>query len=264
MKRILSRDNPLFRHLSKLADSPRYRREHGTIVLDGEHLIEAYFTAFGPGGMELIVREGMENRPVTMGWLERGWDEAPVIFSQNLFDALSPVTTPSGLLAFAPIPSIPVTEGSSGFSVLADGLQDPGNLGALIRSAAAAGGHEVVLSSGCADPWSPRSLRGGMGGQFVIRIGEDVDLVQQAREFSGAVVVADADGDTCLFDAELPRHCAFVIGAEGRGVSPALRSCAHVVVRIPMARGIESLNVTAAATMLFYEWRRRTPVGPSK
>ena len=263
MKRILSRDNPLFRHLSRLADSPRYRREHGTLVLDGEHLIDAYFAAFGPRGVQLVVREGMENRPATMDRLGRGWDQAPVIFGQNLFDALSPVTTPSGLLASAPIPSIPAMEGAAGFTVLVDGLQDPGNLGALIRSAAAAGSHDVLLSPGCADPWSPRALRGGMGGQFAVRIGEEIDLVQEAQEFPGVVVVADADGDTSLFDADLPQCCAFVIGAEGQGVSPALRSCAHVVVSIPMARGIESLNAMAAATILFYEWRRRRYVGGS-
>lgn len=207
-------------------------------------LLVARASALEPAGQEL--RLGTEGGPET------------VVLSDALFKQISPVDTPTGLLAVVPIPKSRVTPASSeGFTVFIDGVQNPGNLGAILRSAAAAGGTAALLSSHCADPWSPRCLRGGMGGHFRIRLEERVDLVQAAAAFKGRFVAADAHGDRSLFEADLGGEVGFVVGGEGQGISTTLLRLADQRIRIPMAAGIESLNAAAVATLLFYEWHRR-------
>ncbi|MCW5622293.1 MAG: RNA methyltransferase [Burkholderiales bacterium] len=257
MRRIQSRDNPRFKQLSRLATSARERSNRGHLLLDGVHLIDAYVAAFGAKGVSLIVCEEASDHP-EIGRIRALVDEEDgLLLPRRLFDGLSPVEAPVGVMALAPMPSSSAAPGAGeGFSLFLDGVQEPGNLGAILRSAAAAGGSEAFLSPSCADPWSPRCLRGGMGAQFQLTLHPRQDLVTVAQSFSGCLIAAVASGDTELFALHPARRCAFIIGGEGQGVSEALLACAALRVRIPMAAGIESLNVASAATLLFYEWAR--------
>jgi TrmH family RNA methyltransferase len=226
------------------------------MLLDGVHLIDAYIAAFGTGGLQLFVRASSVGRDEVAKRLRLV--HAPVVLSDALFGEISPVETPTGLLAVAPIPQprVVAEARSDRFSVFLDGLQDPGNLGAVVRSAAAAGGQIAFLSAQCADPWSPRCLRAGMGGHFHLALHDRVDLCEAARSFRGRLIAADSRGERSLFEANLGGTVGFIIGGEGAGISPALLELAAERVRIPMATGIESLNAAAAATLMFYEWRR--------
>ena len=257
MKRLQSRDNPRFKRIAHLAASARARRAEGLIVLDGVHLVEAYLAAFGPNGIQLIVRDDAGEQPEIRSLRARVGDDAALSMANRLFDSLSPVETPAGIMAVVPLPAIAAPSGTHGLSVLLDGIQDPGNLGAILRSAVAAGSDQVYLSSACADPWSPRCLRGGMGAQFRLAMHDRQLLPQVAHAYPGQIIAASATGEMALFDAPIKERCAIVIGAEGQGISPELLACATLRVRIPMAHGIESLNAASAATLLFYEWRRR-------
>ncbi|MCC7549288.1 MAG: RNA methyltransferase [Burkholderiales bacterium] len=257
MRRLQSRDNPQYRRIARVASSARERRNQGSILLDGPHLVDAYLSAFGTAGVTLIVREHAADDAETRALMARVDAEHSLTMTDRLFDALSPVDTPTGIMAVARRPDALPAIHPEGFTVLLDGIQDPGNLGAILRSAAAAGCREAYLTSACADPWSPRCLRGGMGAQFVLPIHTRQSLREVAQAFRGQVVAAAAAGESELFDVSLPAQCAFVIGAEGKGVSSELLACAGARVRIPMARGIESLNAASAATLLFYEWARR-------
>jgi TrmH family RNA methyltransferase len=257
LRRLESRDNPQFKQIARLATSARERRSTGRILLDGVHLIDAYLDALGGHDVSLILREDALGVPDAVRLLRRTGEEAGLILSERLFDALSPVDTPTGIMALAPLPDASSDRLHGGFCVLLDGVQDPGNLGAILRSAAAAGCSEAFLSPQCADPWSPRCLRGGMGAQFRIALHERQRLEHVAAAFPGRVIVAAASGETELFSLRLEECCAFVIGGEGQGVSPTLLAQAAATVRIPMAAGIESLNAAAAATLLFYEWTRQ-------
>lgn len=257
MRHIQSRDNPRFKQLARLAASARERSSQGRILLDGIHLIEAYIAAFGANGLSLLVREDASDHPEIIRVRTLVREEDSLLLPRQLFDGLSPVDSPVGIMALASMPSSSAAPGArEGFSVLLDGVQDPGNLGAILRSAAAAGGSEAFLSPNCADPWSPRCLRGGMGAQFQLTLHQRQDLVPVAQSFSGCLIAAVASGDTELFALHPARRCAFIIGGEGQGASEALLACAALRVRIPMIAGIESLNVAAAATLLFYEWAR--------
>jgi len=257
LRRLQSRDNPQFKQIARLATSARERRSTGRILLDGAHLIDAYLDAIGESDVCLILREDSLGVHDAVRLLARVGEKAALILSERLFDTLSPVDTPTGIMALAPLPTTLRIPLHGGFCVLLDGVQDPGNLGAILRSAAAAGCSEAFLSPQCADPWSPRCLRGGMGAQFRIVVHERQALEHVAAVFPGRVIAAAASGETELFSLRLEGRCAFVIGGEGQGVSPPLLAQAAATVRIPMAAGIESLNAAAAATLLFYEWIRQ-------
>jgi RNA methyltransferase, TrmH family len=179
------------------------------------------------------------------------------MMTDALFDQLAPVESPVGILALVPLPTVSPTPGGCGFEVLLDGIQDPGNVGAILRSAAAAGARQAHLSADCADPWSPKCLRGGMGAQLVLAVRQHESLPIAARELDAKLIACTAAARTSLFDADLHGPVAFIVGAEGTGISPELLAAAHQKIRIPMRPGVESLNVGAAAAICFYEWLRR-------
>jgi len=259
VKRITSRDNPQYLDLRRVGRSTKARREQGRTLLDGVHLIQAYAAAFGIDGVQLILRNAAVDHPEIASLTALPGAASPLVLADSLFDALSPVESPVGVMAAVPIrPGIARASAQTGFSVFVDGVQDPGNLGSILRSAAAAGAKEVLLSAQCADAWSPKTLRGGMGAQFQLVVYEEVDLGQAAESFAGKLIATDAGARQSLYEVDLSSAVGFVLGSEGAGVSSNLRDRADLRVRIPMEEGIDSLNVAAAATVLFFEWRRRT------
>jgi TrmH family RNA methyltransferase len=150
-------------------------------------------------------------------------------------------------------PILTAPAGDSCACVLLEDIQDPGNLGSIFRSAAAAGIAEVFLSPGCADPWSPRVLRAGSGSHFSLRIREDADLVATAGLYADRAIATVRDGPISVFDADLTGNVAVIFGNEGMGISAELRARASVAVTIPMPGAAESLNVAAAAAVCLFE-----------
>jgi TrmH family RNA methyltransferase len=142
-------------------------------------------------------------------------------------------------------------------AVLLDGIQDPGNLGSILRSAAAAGFRQVLLSSDCARAWSPKTLRAAMGAHFSLDIHESGELADFLSRYRGQSIVTAPEAAVDLFTARLGRQIAWIFGSEGQGVRPALSALAGDRVRIPMPGGAESLNVGAAAAGCLFETVRR-------
>jgi TrmH family RNA methyltransferase len=146
-----------------------------------------------------------------------------------------------------------------GACIMLEDIQDPGNLGSLLRSAAAAGVEGVFLSKQSVHAWSPRVLRAGMGAHFMLRIYEQCDLAALIADFKGRVIATNQRADKALFDVDLAGDVAFLLGNEGAGLSSALLAAAHEVVAIPMPGHAESLNIAAAgAVCLFERVRQRT------
>ncbi|MFH1496101.1 MAG: RNA methyltransferase [Pseudomonadota bacterium] len=253
---IVSRDNALFKSLRKLAQNRRERKKTGQALLDGEHLIAAYAEQVGLPHM-LIVSDSGQSRVEIRSLLEKLPFVPLTLMSDSLFQEIAPVESPTGILAQIAIPQLPVVE-KIHFAVFLEALQDPGNLGSILRSAAAAGAEVAYLSTGCADAWSPRVLRGGMGAHFHLPIREGVELLEAAEKFAGNVVVMSLQAEADLYDLDLAGPVAFVIGNEGAGVSPALQQAATQQVRIPMPGAMESLNAAAAAAICFFERVRQT------
>ncbi len=170
-----------------------------------------------------------------------------------LFAQLSELKTPNGLLALIDIPLPKVETAHSQFALLLEDIQDPGNLGSILRSAAAAGCDAVFLSQGCADAWSPKVLRAGMGGHFALSLHEAADLLQIATDFTGKLLAASLQAEKSLYDCNLRGKLAFAIGNEGAGLSQALLDKAQQHFIIPMPGKVESLNAAAASAVCLFE-----------
>lgn len=256
MKHITSRDNSLYKQLRKLADSSRERRKLGQVLLDGAHLLTAYLEVFGQPEM-LVMADGALAAEV-MQLLQRMPDVEHIVLPPAMFAQLSPVATPTGILALAATPQLPCP-GHPVFCLLLEDIQSPGNLGSILRSAAAAGVDAVYLSAGCADAWSPKTLRGGQGAHFVVPIIEGADLLRVAAAFDGRTLATDLSGAS-LYSMDLTTSVAFMIGNEGAGLSPGLLESASQRVRIPMPGRVESLNAAAAAAICLFERVRQLGV----
>lgn len=230
--------------------------------MDGIHLIEAYRAAQGDPELLVVTEEATRPREV-QALLEGGVASQAVELPMAMFRDLAPVRTPTGVMAvinYARQGCRPAQE----FCVLIEDVQDPGNLGAILRSAAAAGADRACLSHQCADAWAPKVLRAGMGAHFCLGIEESVDLVTRARRFEGQVLAASLGAETIAFDVDMTGPVAFLIGNEGAGLSPALEASATRRVRIPMPGPIESLNAAAAAAILFFERVRQARQGSGR
>ena len=225
--KLTSRDNPKVKHLKRLANDGRYRRSKGRALIEGPHLVEAARRA------GVAIHAILVTRP----------EDGAIVLSEQVFAGIVDAETPQGIAAEISIP----TGKAEGDTVFLEGVQDPGNVGAIIRSAAAFGMKAVVLDPACADPWSPKALRAGMGGHFQLSVGGTFD----PRAFKGTLACTVVRGGTPL--GEIPSPVGWIFGGEGQGVSNALAKLAKLKVTIPMAPGSESLNVAAAAAICFYE-----------
>ncbi|WP_374327468.1 TrmH family RNA methyltransferase [Azonexus sp.] len=253
MKLIQSRDNAYYKQLKRLAESGRERRKRGRTLLDGLHLAQAWEAQRGPLS-ELVVAESALGGGEVADWLA-GRD--CTVIGDALMRELGIVDTPSGLLAVVDTPQPAAAADPDGDAVLLDGVQDPGNLGSLLRSAAAAGVGQVLLAPGCAAAWSPKVLRAGQGAHFVLSIHEDRDLADFMTAYRGTTLATTLERATSLYAASWAGPLAWVFGAEGRGVSPALIERAGLRIHIPMPGAVESLNVGAAAAVCLFEMVRR-------
>lgn len=252
IKRISSRDNPFFKSLQKLSSSARERREAGQTLLDGAHLLRACLDA-GNKPLHLLINEQALRDAEIVALLEICSDVPQTQLDDALFTQLSELKTPNGLLALIAIPPAKVAVAHSQFALLLEDIQDPGNLGSILRSAAAAGCDAVFLSRGCADAWSPKVLRAGMGGHFALSLHESADLLQVAAEFTGKILSASLQAEKSLYDSNLRGKLAFAIGNEGAGLSPALLEAAQQHFIIPMPGKVESLNAAAATAVCLFE-----------
>jgi RNA methyltransferase, TrmH family len=263
MPRITSRDNARLREAAKLIASSRERRKAGRCVLEGEHLVEAYCRRVGQPET-LIVAEAAQERPAVRSLMASVPATRMLLVAGSAWGELGPLPAAAGVLAVVPAPR-PRFERAADFCLLLDDVQDPGNVGSILRSAAASGVAQVFLSPGCAFAWSPKVLRAGQGAHFHLEIHEDVELAAWARAYRGKVVATDVARGTSLYAADLTGPIAIAIGNEGAGLSPALLESARITVNIPMPGRFESLNAAAAAAVCLFECvRQRTAAAASK
>ncbi|MBS0327428.1 MAG: RNA methyltransferase [Proteobacteria bacterium] len=274
MQRIESRHNPRLRELARLIASSRERRKSRRCVLEGVHLVEVYCDRHGAPEVLVVVDE-FASRPDVAALVARVPAVRTLAVSRRLFAEIASLPDEVGVLAVVPVPASgaaaepagqPRTGALQGEPVagscclLLEDVQDPGNVGTLLRTAAAAAVDRVVLSTGCAFAWAPRALRAGQGAQFLTRIDEGVDLLDWSARFAkrgGRIVATRASGGAAPWHADLGGNVAIAIGNEGSGLSAALVARADVHVTIPLAPGSESLNAAAAAAVVLFERRRQ-------
>jgi TrmH family RNA methyltransferase len=257
-KYITSRENPVFKQLKRLAENARDRKQDAKTLLDGVHLIESYLQAFDEpeqAGLELIIiPEGKSSLEAT-NLMQRLQDVRTVMFPTLMFAELTPVVSSTGILAMVKIPQIlPLHEVT--FALFLEDIQDPGNLGSILRTALGAGVGAVYCSKGCTDAWSPKCLRGGQGAQFFLPIIENADILEAMTNFSGEVYATTLHGES-LYVQDLAKPTAFVIGNEGSGLSRTTIQAASKSISIPMNPQLESLNAAAAAAICLFERSRQ-------
>lgn len=232
----------------------RLRRSERRLIVEGPHLVSAALAA-GIKPAALLGTEAALAKP-EIASLVRQSRIAPVVLSPAVFAAIADAETPPGIAAEIPLPALD----RSGNSVFLESVQDAGNVGAIIRSAAAFGIAAVTLDRQCADAWSPKVLRAGMGGHFALGIRQVEDLGAAIADYGGRLVCTVVHGGRPLRQADLTGRLAWAFGGEGAGLSAAILARAAERVTIPMAGG-ESLNVAAAAAICLYEVFSRPGAG---
>jgi len=253
VKSIESAANAQFRRWLRIAGMPRAARELGLTLAEGLHLAQAALAA-GAAVEAIVLRRGADHPEIEA--LVAGFD--PVLprfeLAPALYDRLAPVEHGVGLLLVLAPPAAEPPAALAADMLYLDGIQDPGNVGALIRTAAAAGVRHVLASAGTAALWSPRVLRAAMGAHFHIGLHEHVAVAQLPRVLDGPWLVAVAHEASALWELNLDAPAlGWIFGAEGSGPSAAALALAQQRVRIPTSAAVESLNVAAAAAVCLFE-----------
>ncbi len=257
---IRSAANPRYRALRQLLADARARRAGRRTVLEGQHLVAAWLARGGtvidwavgeaaPG--EAALGEAAMNLPGAARLAP------PMVLSRRLLEQTSDLPSAAPVLAIieAPAPALPAAFDRD--LVILDRIQDPSNVGAIIRTVAAAGHPTVVTTTGTAGCWSPKSLRAGMGGQFALAIYESIDWPSLRPRLRIPLAATVVRGGTPLGASDLRPPLAWWFGNEGEGISAADAGRAALRLTIEHSDGVESLNVTAAAAVCLFEQRRQ-------
>lgn len=257
MPLITSRQHPIVKQCRAVrrGDDPR-------LLLDGWHLLTDALEADVRIDTVAVRRDAVGAHAATLA-AARQAGATVLEVADALMEALSPVRASSGVVALAARPVVDVrtvTQPAPALVVVAVGMQDPGNVGAIVRSADAGGASGVLLDEASADPWNWKALRASMGSAFRIPVVRDAHVMAHLARWRADgvhVVAADPRGPTSLYEADLARPIAIVLGGEGAGLSPAVLAQADTRLRIPMRPKVESLNVAVAAALLVYEAARQ-------
>jgi TrmH family RNA methyltransferase len=259
IQRVTSRRNPL---VARYRAASRGDADH--LLLDGAHLVTEALEA-RIKILEAAVASDVLQRADLAALLAR-LEQAGVEIvgaSTTVMEVVSPVRSPSPIVAIAERPANDIDRlygTSRPMVIIASDVQDPGNVGAIVRVAEAGGATGVVLTGACADPFGWKALRGSMGSalRVPIAVRQDVDqVVAEARRHGCRIVATTPRGGRSLFELDLVRPTVALIGGEGRGLSPALVAAADEPVTIPMQPPVESLNAAVAAALIVYEALRQ-------
>ena len=252
MELITSRANKLMVRVKKLRDDRRQRRKEGVYLCDGVKMLEEAIR-WGAPIETVIFSQGLEHTPVPEG-------VRTAVVPEELMRSISPMDAPQGALFLVRAPGLTPPQVLPGKRYLVlDGLQDPGNVGTILRTADAFGCDGLLLVNHCADPFNPKTVRATMGAIFRTPVWEVTqEELLELLERSGLKLYATAlrEDTVSLPQAALGR-CAVIIGSEGKGVCDALLTSCSRTIRIPMEPTCESLNAAMAAAVVLWELYRR-------
>ena len=252
METITSRQNPLCTHLRKLSSSTAYRRQCGEFLCDSPKLLQEALL-WGSELHTVVVTAGTEAPPLPKG-------VRLVEVPADVMKSVSPMETPQGTLFICAIHTEPLPEMLTGRRyVVLDTLQDPGNVGTILRTADAFHADGMFLVNGCADLYNPKTLRATMGAVFrcpVWTVGAE-ELSALLKKSGIPLYGAALREDTLDARAVDYNRCAIAIGSEGRGLTDAVLAVCDRTIKIPMSEHCESLNAAAAATVLLWEAARK-------
>jgi TrmH family RNA methyltransferase len=256
---ITSSQNPKLKLARALMGRPKERREANAFVIEGVRLIEEAFKA-GWKFKFAFYSDGLS---------ERGQDLVNILtanridieeVSGDLLQKVSETETPQGLLAVLEFSQLPIAD-SLNFVLIPDQIRDPGNLGTLLRTAAATGVQAVFIPPNTTDPFAPKVLRAGMGAHFRLPVSELAweEIERMSKSANLQIYLADMHGKSC-WETDLRQPVALIIGNEAEGASTEAQRFAIQKVSIPMHGSIESLNAAVAGSVLMFEVVRQRSV----
>jgi TrmH family RNA methyltransferase len=248
---ITSPHNPKLKLIRALAGRPKERREAGAFLAEGVRLVEEAFAAGWPFQFVLYSEEtSKRGKKLIEQLLAAGVDVEEV--KPEALRTISETETSQGIVAALKLVDLPIP-GDLNFVLIPDQIRDPGNLGTLIRTAAAAGVQAVFIPPETVDPFAPKVVRAGMGAHFRLPVCSLGWQEISAHLGNMASFLADADGQTTCWGADFRPPLALIVGGEADGASEPARNLANVVVNIPMPGKIESINAGVAGAVLMFE-----------
>ncbi|WP_297434974.1 RNA methyltransferase [uncultured Clostridium sp.] len=253
---IESKSNSLFKNLKKLKDK-KYRNQTGTYLIEGLRFVDE---AFKSGVNIESIMYTQEFKEKNDEFLARGKDINNIMLSLPLLKELSFTGTPQGVMAIVHMENKELKDGN--IVVLVDKVQDPGNMGTIIRTAHAVGASGIIMTKGTVDIYNDKVLRSTMGSVFYLPIIEDFELskINELKENGYKLVVSSLQGEKNFFEEDLKGNIIMAVGNEGNGVSDEVYNISDIKVRIPMPGNAESLNVAVATSVMLYEKVRQNIV----
>lgn len=256
MKQIISATNPALKQLARLIRSARERSHTQQAVLEGVHLTAAFMQA-GHNIKALYVPQHRRANVEVAALINRLPENKIIVVADAALSRITSLNHADDIISITVLPP-PAELPENGDCVVLQKLQDPGNVGTILRTAAAAGIGQIILSADCADVWSPKVLRAGMGAQALLRLFPDTDLAAWRPRYRHNVYATALSADsTSLYGLDLRAPAAWLFGNEGTGLCPTAQASANKRVQIPMTATSESLNVAMAATVCLFEQRRQ-------
>ena len=246
--KITSAQNPIIKKFSTF----NRKKTPDLIRLDGTHLHLEYFKATGKNAETTLVSERFVN---SADWENFKHLENLVEIPNDLMTKLSPSKSPAGILSLVSKPHVPsVVE--KNLVVILESIQDPGNLGTMLRTSLAMGVSEVLLLGENVDIWNDKALRAGMGAQFYLSVSSIADLKNWKQNFSGSLIGTSLQGSSS-WETTLDQKTALIFGNEGQGLSLESQKLCDSTIKIPMQPNAESLNVASSLAILTHEWARQ-------
>ena len=245
MENITSRNNPVCVHLRKLGKSKSYREEHEQFLCEGKKMLEEALRC----GIVIDIVLTTEN-------LEYSFAENTYVYSTHdiIIDSISPLKTPQSVLFVCHIPQQTECDLYSGTHFLLDNIQDPGNVGTIIRSALAFGVKSIILTGGCADIYNPKTLRASMGATFKQHIiSKNINEMTELKKNGVRLIGTSSDNTSINISKTDFSNSIIILGNEGQGISKQLLSLCDEIVTIPLSPDCESINVAVAASIIMWE-----------
>lgn len=249
---IRSRQNPIYKQIRSLLRRDR-RHEERAFLVEGPRFI-ADAQRFGATPLQLVFSEtfaqGLDLPP--------GQARLARILDDELFATLTDTVASQGMIGVFPFPDLPVPHNVTPFVLVTDGIQDPGNLGTLIRSAAGAGVTRLITLPGTVDPWSPKTVRSAAAAHFVLPIASlTLSELASAIPAGASILGADAGGAMSFDDVDFTASTVLIVGSEGNGLADKTMEFVDQLVSIPLSNAVESLNAGVAGSILLFEAARQ-------
>ncbi len=258
MQIITSKDNEVVKSVKKLKDK-KYRDETGLFVIEGIKIIEEAIEEKAVIEKIVICEDCIKSGDIDNKFLYSIAKFDCVYVSKEVFHTLSSVVTPQGILAVIKKPTKKQINYSDDLILVLDGIQDPGNLGTILRTADSVNLKQIIVTKNTADSYNPKVVRSTMGAIFRVNIIETADLIQtlkEARKNKYSILATSPGGDATIYDVKYNKTVV-VIGNEANGVSTEVLEIANNRVIIPMLGKTESLNASVATGIILYEYVRQ-------